>query len=69
MVLIESDWNLKSIVTDLRQEVHTVLIESDWNLKLHNTLYITVNPLVLIESDWNLKYDKFVDVAQGGVQY
>ena len=32
-VLIESDWNLKSVVTDGMVPVSVVLIESDWNLK------------------------------------
>ena len=38
-VLIESDWNLKRIVADLRQKIHTVLIESDWNLKDLSAFY------------------------------
>ena len=32
-VLIESDWNLKSIAVHLPFSVSAVLIESDWNLK------------------------------------
>ena len=33
-VLIESDWNLKLYMGDLKEAITLVLIESDWNLKL-----------------------------------
>ena len=32
-VLIESDWNLKTELTDFQCRADFVLIESDWNLK------------------------------------
>ena len=34
IVLIESDWNLKSTVADSTDPDSFVLIESDWNLKV-----------------------------------
>ena len=40
-VLIESDWNLKSIPSSESLNILMVLIESDWNLKqdfIYNTL-------------------------------
>ena len=33
IVLIESDWNLKSVSAIAVSETASVLIESDWNLK------------------------------------
>ena len=33
-VLIESDWNLKIILSGIVQQDSSVLIESDWNLKV-----------------------------------
>ena len=33
-VLIESDWNLKSVWVQATYHARVVLIESDWNLKL-----------------------------------
>ena len=55
IVLIESDWNLKSKTIPLCTFSRYVLIESDWNLKL-SQFYMNMNrSVVLIESDWNLK--------------
>ena len=34
VVLIESDWNLKIILSGIVQQDSSVLIESDWNLKV-----------------------------------
>ena len=54
-VLIESDWNLKSMSPAAYLAWIMVLIESDWNLKPIATLSNAVFQRVLIESDWNLK--------------
>ena len=56
IVLIESDWNLKTMTAHRRAWNSRVLIESDWNLKSINCDGIPVNAFVLIESDWNLKH-------------
>ena len=55
-VLIESDWNLKTLLQPLSHATLTVLIESDWNLKLNDRSSKNRRHDVLIESDWNLKF-------------
>ena len=55
VVLIESDWNLKTTTKKSYKVGDIVLIESDWNLKLPRQLLLFSNYPVLIESDWNLK--------------
>ena len=57
-VLIESDWNLKSICPEPVPDIIPVLIESDWNLKVICTGSQSQGTGVLIESDWNLKLIK-----------
>ena len=55
-VLIESDWNLKLMLSEALMRYSLVLIESDWNLKWHSGATDEVaGSDVLIESDWNLK--------------
>ena len=54
-VLIESDWNLKTLPAKGYIGEGDVLIESDWNLKCHKNHLTAVLSCVLIESDWNLK--------------
>ena len=68
-VLIESDWNLKSLQKVHTGERYTVLIESDWNLKLalFDTFPIALD--VLIESDWNLKVQEEPKEQQEPEQY
>ena len=61
-VLIESDWNLKSLKSDALFVEPTVLIESDWNLKLTESATALGVLAVLIESDWNLKDIFVIDV-------
>ena len=55
VVLIESDWNLKTVRNTAHQSPFNVLIESDWNLKSAHLSMSNVAFKVLIESDWNLK--------------
>ena len=55
-VLIESDWNLKTISIVSGMYWLPVLIESDWNLKLSQLIPTSIAYTVLIESDWNLKF-------------
>ena len=55
LVLIESDWNLKTIETLQLLAAALVLIESDWNLKHSTRARAQGDTDVLIESDWNLK--------------
>ena len=59
VVLIESDWNLKTHISFLLASYNTVLIESDWNLKFTVLDTNTLLYSVLIESDWNLKMFTF----------
>ena len=55
LVLIESDWNLKSAKAHKAINRIKVLIESDWNLKEDFLFHNENLAEVLIESDWNLK--------------
>ena len=55
IVLIESDWNLKTFVWNKVTNQNEVLIESDWNLKIVCAVGMGWYIKVLIESDWNLK--------------
>ena len=55
-VLIESDWNLKTIYNKHMFVIYSVLIESDWNLKDDKNYVKNYATTVLIESDWNLKF-------------
>ena len=54
-VLIESDWNLKLMLSEALMRYSLVLIESDWNLKTPWEIEVLREAAVLIESDWNLK--------------
>ena len=54
-VLIESDWNLKTLDDVAGYLGKSVLIESDWNLKEESPSRSSLHLPVLIESDWNLK--------------
>ena len=54
-VLIESDWNLKTLQQQRQRKTLIVLIESDWNLKTRKERIECSMIDVLIESDWNLK--------------
>ena len=64
IVLIESDWNLKTNGGKRTTARLLVLIESDWNLKTNGGKRTTARLLVLIESDWNLKLFIFIILIQ-----
>ena len=56
--LIESDWNLKKSIDQLKGYGLRGLIESDWNLKVILLSWRLPSMSGLIESDWNLKFTK-----------
>ncbi len=56
-ILIESQWNLNSVVVDVSASGAFILIESQWNLNERTLLGRAVVCCILIESQWNLKIE------------
>ena len=55
IILIESQWNLKSATTSATLFSELILIESQWNLKMDAEGTLIHYEEILIESQWNLK--------------
>ena len=54
MILIESQWNLNSVVVDVSASGAFILIESQWNLNEAWMVCMIIEGCILIESQWNL---------------
>ena len=53
-ILIESQWNLNSVVVDVSASGAFILIESQWNLNEAWMVCMIIEGCILIESQWNL---------------
>ena len=55
-ILIESQWNLNSVVVDVSASGAFILIESQWNLNEAWMVCMIIEGCILIESQWNLNF-------------
>ena len=54
MVLIDTQWNVNSVVTDLQDRREAVLIDTQWNVNIFSSKSTKKDESVLIDTQWNV---------------